>query len=95
MFPHVENVVYLDNDYYTKMQRVLSKKIADAKHYAPLYDHTVILVEDSLSGSNHEIERRRPRVEKYLRSLQPPSSVEVVLIRVGLRRAGVAHRFKP
>jgi len=91
--PHFENTADLDNDYYKTMQPVLSKKVADAKHYAGMFGHTVILIEDSLSEFEGTIERRLPQLREYLQSLQPPASVEVVLITVGKRRAGKAYRL--
>ena len=91
--PHFENLVDLDNDYYETMEAVLRTKIADAKQYSPLYGHTVVLIEDSLSEFEPTLERRLPRLRNYLQSLQPTASVEVVVMNTGKGRGGIAHRL--
>ncbi len=91
--PHFENVVDLDNDYYKTMEPVISKKIAHAKEYAQLYDHAVILIDDSLSEFEPTLERRLPRLREYLESLHPLPSVEVVVLNTSSGRAGKAYRL--
>ena len=91
--PHFENTADLDRDYYETMKPVLSKKVADAKQYAGMFDHTVILIEDSLSEFETTMERRLPELRSYLQSIQLSASVEVVLISVGKRRSGKAYRL--
>jgi hypothetical protein len=91
--PHVENTADLDRDYYDTMKPVLSNKVADAKQYAGMFDCTVILIDDSLSEFENTIERRLPTLRSYLQSLQPPASVEVVLIDEGMGRSGKAYRL--
>lgn len=91
--PHFENTADLERDYYETIKPVLCSKIAAAKQYAKLFDHTVILIEDSLSEFEGVIQRRLPELRSYLQSLQPPANVEVILTTIGKRRAGNAYRL--